>query len=100
MGGEEVWRLQARRHAEHEAEEQASNEGTQGHQPFHQGAVRFQGEACLEDGEVLRNEEAQGDALKWCGVWVLSLLKVGDGQKRCLADSSFGGRPRRALLYK
>merc|ERR1711898_21933 len=35
-----------------------------GHQPLHQGAVRFQGEACIEDCEMLRDEEAQGDALK------------------------------------
>merc|ERR1711918_173495 len=78
--GEEVRVLQGRRYAEHEAEEQASNEGTQGRQPIHQGAVRFQGEACLEDGEVLRDEEAQGDALKWCGLRVMSLLAVGNGQ--------------------
>merc|ERR1711904_529449 len=79
--GEEVRVLQAWRYAEHEAEEQAGNEGTQGHQPIHQGAVRFQGEACLEDGEVLRDEEAQGDALKWCGLRFMSLLKVGEGQQ-------------------
>merc|ERR1712216_543778 len=60
-------------------QEQAGNEGTQGHQPIHQGAMRFQGKACLEDGEVLRYEEAQGDALKCCGVQVMSLLSVGDG---------------------
>merc|ERR1712118_384150 len=56
--GEEVRLLQACGHAEHEAEEQAGNEGAQGHQPLHQGAVRFQGEARLEDCEVLRDEEA------------------------------------------
>merc|ERR1711937_930803 len=78
--GEEVWVLQGRRYAEHEAEEQACHEGTQGHQPIHQGAVRFQGEACLEDGEVLRDEEAQGDALKWCGLRFMSLLKNREGQ--------------------
>merc|ERR1712139_111638 len=33
-----------------------------GHQPLHQGAVRFQGEACLEDGALPSDEEAQGDA--------------------------------------
>merc|ERR1719284_670907 len=97
--GEEVWVLQARRHAEHEAEEQAGNQGTPGHQPFHQGAMRFQGEACLEDGEVLRDEEAQGDALKWRGVRAMPLLNVGNGHSSCSADLSLGGRPRRALLY-
>merc|ERR1711985_90608 len=99
MGGEEVWRLQTWRYAEHEVEEQASNEGTQGHQPLHQGAVRFQGEACLEDCEVLRDEEAQGDALKGRGLRVLSLLELGMGHSRCLVDSSHGGRPHRALVY-
>merc|ERR1711937_478602 len=97
--GEEVRLLQVRGYAEHEVEEQASNEGTQGYQPLHQGAVRLQGEACLEDSEVLRDEEAQGDALKEQGVRVLSLLKVGNGLELCLADSSCGGRPHRALLY-
>merc|ERR1719379_2250025 len=77
--GEEVGVLQARRYAEHEVEEQAGNEGTQGHQPIHQRAMRVQGKACLEDGEVLRYEEAQGDALKGCGVQVMSLLSVADG---------------------
>merc|ERR1712118_332061 len=43
---------------------QAGNEGTQGHQPFHQGALRFQGEACLEDRTLPCPEEAQGDALR------------------------------------
>merc|ERR1711904_477178 len=71
--GEEVRLLQACRYAEHEAQEQTGNEGTQGHQPLHQGAVCFQGEACIEDSEVLRDEEAQGDALSQRGVRVLSL---------------------------
>merc|ERR1711869_21046 len=39
--GEEVRLLQACGHAEHEAEEQAGDEGAQGHQPLHQGAVCF-----------------------------------------------------------
>merc|ERR1739848_599922 len=62
--GEEVRLLQACRHAQHEAEEQAGHEGTQGCQPLHQGAMRFQGQACLEDGALPPDEEAQGDALK------------------------------------
>merc|ERR1711924_167352 len=76
----------------------AGHGGAQRRQPLHQGAVRLQGEACLEDSEVLRDEEAQGDALNQQGVRVLSLLKVGNGHQRCLADSSCGGRPHRALL--
>merc|ERR1711937_1501 len=39
------------------------------------------------------------DALRCCGVRILSLLKVGSGHMWCLVDLSRGGRPRRALLY-
>merc|ERR1711934_1126056 len=62
--GEEVWLLQACGYAQHEAEEQAGHKGAQGRQPLHQGAVRFQGEACLENSALPSDEEAQGDALK------------------------------------
>merc|ERR1712216_288970 len=62
--GEEVRLLQACRHAQHEVEEQAGDQGTQGHQPLHQGALRFQGEACIQDRALPCPEEAQGDALR------------------------------------
>merc|ERR1712093_543744 len=61
--GEEVRLLQDCGHAQHEAEEQASHEGTQGRQPLHQGAVCVQGKACFEDSSLPSHEEAQGDAL-------------------------------------
>merc|ERR1712139_692228 len=59
-GVEEDWRLQARWDAQHEAEEEARHTCTQGSEPIHQGAMRLQGKACLEDREGPRHEEAQG----------------------------------------
>merc|ERR1712025_343745 len=99
--GEDVGLFQDRWHAQHEAEEQAGHEGTQGHQPLHQGAVRVQGEACFEDSSLPSNEEAQDDALNrarahW--TWTYELRPC-SRHSRCLVDSSRGGWPRRALLY-
>merc|ERR1712087_822966 len=59
-GVEEEWILQARRDAQHEAEEEACHSCPQGCEPVHQGALCLQGEACLEDSEGFRHAEAQG----------------------------------------
>merc|ERR1711924_221350 len=43
------------------------DESAKRHQSLHQGALCLQGQACLEDCEVLRHEEAQGCAeLRGC----------------------------------
>merc|ERR1711865_773603 len=59
-GGEEDGLLQACRHAQDEAEGEDGDESAQRYQPLHQGALRLQGEARLEDCEMLCHEEAQG----------------------------------------
>merc|ERR1711879_656575 len=59
-GVEEVRLFQVGRQAELEVEEEGRNASTEGREPFHQGAMRFQGQACIEDCEGLRHEEAQG----------------------------------------
>merc|ERR1712048_756747 len=43
--------LQVRRRVEFEAEEEARDASSQGRQPIHQRAMRFQGEACVSDRE-------------------------------------------------
>merc|ERR1712007_282299 len=60
-GAEEDWLLQTRWRAEHEAEEEASYPCPQGRQPVHQGTLRLQGQACVEDREGPPDEEAQGN---------------------------------------
>merc|ERR1712151_271440 len=52
--------LQVRRCIEVEIEEEGCDGSSQGHQPFHQGAVRLQGKACFQDSESPRAQEIQG----------------------------------------
>merc|ERR1739848_221746 len=57
---EEEWSVQGRWHAQFEVEGEACTCGPQGCEPIHQGALRVQSEACLENREGLRHEEAEG----------------------------------------
>merc|ERR1719436_1414046 len=59
-GVEKEWILQARRDAQHEAEEEACHSCPQGCEPVHKRALCLQGEACLENSEGFRHGEAQG----------------------------------------
>merc|ERR1712203_430539 len=52
----QAWRL-----PEFETEEEASNSSTQGRQPLHQGAMRVQGKAGLQDRACIGHEEVEGD---------------------------------------
>merc|ERR1711918_151781 len=65
MGGrvraEEEWNFQDWWLLELEAQEEASSPCSQGHQPFHQGAMRVQGQASLQDCPCLAHEEVEGD---------------------------------------
>merc|ERR1711971_532697 len=64
--GEKEWKVQGRRHAQFEVEGEACTPGTQGCEPFHQGALCVQSEASLEDREGLRHEEVEGcNQLRW-----------------------------------
>merc|ERR1719265_1513729 len=58
---EEKWSIQDWRLLEHEVEEEASNPGTQGREPLHQGALRLQSKASLKDRARTGNEEVEGD---------------------------------------
>merc|ERR1712146_586679 len=60
-GAKEDRVLQARRRVEHEAEEEASDTCPQGRESVHEGTLRLQGQACVEDREGPADEEAQGD---------------------------------------
>merc|ERR1712166_1398495 len=54
-------------HAQHEVEEEGRQRGKEGHQPIHQGTLRLQGQAGIQDGQVLCNEETQvGAQLREC----------------------------------
>merc|ERR1712224_470358 len=57
---QEERKLQACRHVELEVEEEARNSSKEGHQPFHQGALRVQSQACLKDRAGTCHEEAEG----------------------------------------
>merc|ERR1712216_927878 len=58
---EEEWLIQVRWLPELEAEEEACHPCSQGCQPFHQGAMRVQSEASLQDCPCFGNEEVEGD---------------------------------------
>merc|ERR1719428_2678963 len=60
MTVEEERVLQVRRCIELEIEEEGCDGSSQGHQPFHQGAMRLQGKACFQDSEGPRSQEIQG----------------------------------------
>merc|ERR1711865_255773 len=89
-GAEEERLLQVRGPDEHEAEEQAGDEGSKGRESLHQGALRLQGEAGIEDRARPCDEEAQDDALKpdegaeslSCSEWYAPLVK--DNQIRAV----------------
>merc|ERR1711862_572972 len=53
--------FQARRRFEFEVEKETSNGSPQGCEPFHEGAVCVQSEACIEDSEGFAHEKVQGD---------------------------------------
>merc|ERR1711865_188714 len=53
-------KFQAGRHAQHEVEEEACHRGKEGHQPFHRGTLRLQGQASIEDCQSPCHEETQG----------------------------------------
>merc|ERR1740117_687177 len=57
---EKEWIFQARRRFEHEAQEQAGCEGTQGHPPVHQGAVCDQSEAGIQESDGQSHEKTEG----------------------------------------
>merc|ERR1711937_942088 len=59
-GDQEEWQLQACRHVELEVEEEGSHPSKEGHQSIHQGALRLQGQASLQDGEGTCYEEVEG----------------------------------------
>merc|ERR1712087_846380 len=60
-GTNEKKRIFQARRRESEAQEQGRHEGTQGHQPVHQGAVCDQGEAGIQDRAWLCHEKTEGD---------------------------------------
>merc|ERR1712019_145550 len=60
-GVEEEWRLQTRRCAEPEAQEEASDASQERGEPLHKGTMRLQSQACVEDRQGVANEEVQGD---------------------------------------
>merc|ERR1711865_1031605 len=57
---EEERKIQACWRLELEAQEEASARSKEGRESLHQGAMRLQGKARLEDSEGPPNEEAQG----------------------------------------
>merc|ERR1719164_196367 len=58
---EKEWLFQARRSAQHEAEEEASNTSQERRKPIHQGTMRVQSQARFQDRQGIANEEVQGD---------------------------------------
>merc|ERR1712151_537008 len=63
---EENWIVQARWRVELEVEEEAFNASAQGCESLHQGAMRLQGQASVQDREGVPHEETQGiDQLRW-----------------------------------
>merc|ERR1711865_1139275 len=62
MGAQEERFVQVGWHVEHETQEEGCCPCTQGCEPLHQGAVRVQGQASLQDREVLCHEEVEGVA--------------------------------------
>merc|ERR1711957_442287 len=60
-GNKEKRIFQARRGFESEAQEPGGYEGTQGHQPVHQGAVCDQGEAGIQESDGEGDEKTERD---------------------------------------
>merc|ERR1719512_72890 len=60
QGAEEERLLQAPGHPEHETGKEGRRACSQGREPLHQGALRLQGQACLQEGQGLGAEEAEG----------------------------------------
>merc|ERR1712048_1479253 len=58
--GEENWIVQACWRVELEVEEEACNTSAQRCESFHQGAMRLQGQASVQDRESVPDEETQG----------------------------------------
>merc|ERR1711865_81885 len=89
MGAQEERFVQVGWHVEHEAQEEGCCTCTQGCEPLHQGAVRVQGQASLQDREVLCHEEVEGVAqlsrmtsLMWS--WMHRLAETSSGRSRLL----------------
>merc|ERR1711976_101731 len=83
---EEEWFLQARRCAQSEAQEEASDASQERCEPIHKGTMCLQSQACVEDRQGIAYEEAQGD---------------GQLESLCSELASLrgrGGRTRRAFL--
>merc|ERR1712071_750978 len=57
---QEERKLQTCRHVELEVEEEGCLCSKEGHQSFHQGTLRLQGQASVEDGEGIGHEEIEG----------------------------------------
>merc|ERR1711879_724730 len=53
--------FQNRRSAQPEAQEEASDASQERRKPIHQGTMRFQSQACVEDRQGIANEEVEGD---------------------------------------
>merc|ERR1712039_1093386 len=56
---EEVWRLQDCRRAQLETEAEACDASAKGCKSIHEGALRFQGQACVQDSESTSYEETE-----------------------------------------
>merc|ERR1711976_829566 len=55
------WRFQTRRSAQPEAQEEACDASQEGSKPIHEGALRLQSQASVQDRQGVANEEAEGD---------------------------------------
>merc|ERR1712084_27664 len=74
-----------------EIEEEACNASSQRCESFHQGAMRLQGQASIQDREGVPHEETQGiDQLRWNSC--MSVLS----QMRCESFIGRGGRTHQA----
>merc|ERR1712146_416227 len=60
-GVEEEWRLQTRRCAQPEAQEEASDASQERGEPVHKGTVWLQSQACVEDRQGIANEKVERD---------------------------------------
>merc|ERR1712217_656642 len=88
---EEDGLIQDRGHAQSQVEVKACNTSTEGCEPIHEGAVRLQSQACVEDSEGAPHEEVEGTRELIARSFVIATVCTFGSQGR-------GGRTHRAKL--
>merc|ERR1712019_118789 len=87
---EEKWCFQTRRSSQPEAQEEACDASQEGSKPIHEGTLRVQSQASVEDRQGTANEKVQGDDQlgPFCSEFASLILDRG-GRSHQVCRSSF-----------